>query len=291
MNFDNEDTPLAKAAAAAIYVKRDLKGSFPAPQRTRVFTVANQKGGVGKTTTAVNLASAMALAGLRVLVIDLDPQGNASTAFGVPHHEGEVGTYDVLIDGMAIQDAAVAASGYESLWVLPASIDLAGADVELISQVPEAQRAFRLKSALGQFLAVHPVDYVFVDCPPSLGMLTINALAAVDEVLIPIQCEFYALEGVQQLLRTIDFARERLNPNLRVSTVLLTMHNSTTNLSSSVAAEVRAFFTDKVLNTVIPRSVYVAEAPSFGQSVLTYDAGSTGAIAYLAAAKEIAFQV
>jgi len=289
-SFEEEDTPLAAAAAAAVYVRRGLKGSFPKPKKTRILTIANQKGGVGKTTTAVNVAAAMGLAGLNVLVIDLDPQGNASTAFNVDHWEDASGSFDVLLDKESIADMMSPAPGFESLWVLPATLDLAGADIEMITYVAETERPFLLKNALEVFLTDHEMDYVFIDCPPSLGMLTINALAAVSEVLIPIQCEFYALEGVQQLLRTIEFAKERLNPDLDVSTVLLTMFNSSTNLSQSVVGEVRGFFGDKVLDTVIPRSTYVAEAPSFGQSVMTYDPGSSGAVAYLAAAREIAEQ-
>jgi chromosome partitioning protein len=286
-NTKEEETPLANAAAAAVFVRRGLKGSFAKPKTTRIITIVNQKGGVGKTTSAVNLAAAMGLAGLNVLVIDLDPQGNASTAFGIDHYEDASGSFDVLLDGASIAEMISPAQGFESLWVLPATLDLAGADIELITSVPELERPFLLKVALTQFLADHEMDYVFIDCPPSLGLLTINALAAVQEVLIPIQCEFYALEGVQQLLRTIEFVKERLNPELDVSTILLTMYNPSTNLSTSVVEEVRAYFGNKVLDTVIPRSTYVAEAPSFGQSVMTYDPGSTGAVAYLAAAREI----
>ncbi len=286
-NTEEEETPLASAAAAAVFVRRGLKGSFAKPKATRIITIVNQKGGVGKTTSAVNLAAAMGLAGLNVLVIDLDPQGNASTAFGIDHYEDASGSFDVLLDGASIAEMVSPAQGFDSLWVLPATLDLAGADIELITSVPELERPFLLKVALTQFLADHEMDYVFIDCPPSLGLLTINALAAVQEVLIPIQCEFYALEGVQQLLRTIEFVKERLNPELDVSTILLTMYNPSTNLSTSVVEEVRGYFGNKVLDTVIPRSTYVAEAPSFGQSVMTYDPGSTGAVAYLAAAREI----
>lgn len=284
----DDDTPLAAAAQAAVYVRRGLKGTFPKPDQPRILTIANQKGGVGKTTTAVNIAASMALAGLNVLLIDLDMQGNASTALGVAHEEGEPGTYDVLIDEAPIADLTVAAEGFESLWVLPATIDLAGAERELGSRDDDSQWPFRLQRALTDYLAGHDIDYVFIDCPPSLGRLTVNALVAVTEVLVPIQCEFYALEGVQQLLHTVGLVQKNLNPDLEVSTVLLTMYNATTNLSAEVANEVRNYFGDKVLETVIPRNIYVAEAPSYGQSVMTYDPGSSGAVAYLNAAREIA---
>ena len=289
MSFSmDDDTPLAAAAQAAVYVRRGLKGTFPKPDQPRILTIANQKGGVGKTTTAVNIAASMALAGLNVLLIDLDMQGNASTALGVAHEEGEPGTYDVLIDEAPIADLTVAAEGFESLWVLPATIDLAGAERELGSRDDDSQWPFRLQRALTDYLAGHDIDYVFIDCPPSLGRLTVNALVAVTEVLVPIQCEFYALEGVQQLLHTVGLVQKNLNPDLEVSTVLLTMYNATTNLSAEVANEVRNYFGDKVLETVIPRNIYVAEAPSYGQSVMTYDPGSSGAVAYLNAAREIA---
>lgn len=290
MDFSTfEDTPLAAAAAAAVHVKMGLKGTFPAPIHPRVLTVANQKGGVGKTTTSVNLAAAMALSGLKVLLIDLDMQGNASTALGVEHDEGTPGTYDVLIEGANIADLAKPAQGFETLWCLPATIDLAGAERELGAD-NDQQWPFRLKSAISHYLQTDPVDYIFIDCPPSLGRLTVNALSAVSEVLVPIQCEFYALEGVQQLMQTIDLVKQNLNPEVEISTILLTMYQGRTKLATQVVDEVRAFFGSKVLDTLIPRNIYVAEAPSFGQSVLTYDPGSKGSIAYVDAAREIAIR-
>jgi chromosome partitioning protein len=263
----------------------------------RIYALANQKGGVGKTTTAVNLAAALALHGLRVLLIDLDPQGNASTALGVPHPVGTPSSYDVLLGGQSLADVAVTAEVSPFLRCVPATLDLAGAELELSSQVA---REYRLQRALSGYLdsfrtgpgadeADTPVDYILIDCPPSLGLLTVNALVAAREVLIPIQCEYYALEGLEQLLRTVDLVKGHLNLQLRISTILLTMYDGRTRLAAQVADEVREHFGDVVLSAVIPRSVRVSEAPSYGQSVITYDPGSSGAQAYLDAAREMAF--
>jgi chromosome partitioning protein len=253
------------------------------PQARRLITVANQKGGVGKTTSTVNLAAALAQHGARVLVIDLDPQGNASTAFGLDHRAGTPSIYEVLVDGKPIAEVAQTVEGFTGLDCVPATIDLAGAEIELVAVVA---REGRLNKALAALQT--PYDYVFVDCPPSLGLLTVNALVAAQEVLIPIQCEFYALEGLSQLLRNIDLVRAHLNERLHVSTILLTMYDGRTRLSDQVAQEVRAHFGDLVLSPTIPRSVRISEAPGYGQSVLTYDPGSRGAVAYIDAAREIA---
>lgn len=258
---------------------------LPAPDRPVTFVVANQKGGVGKTTTAVNIAAGLAMGGLRVLVIDMDPQGNASTALGIDHPEGTTGTYEVLVDGLPIIDAVQQCPDVPGLWVLPAAIDLAGAEVGLVASV---SRETRLRQAIKTFFETYYVDFVIIDCPPSLGLLTLNALVAAQELLIPIQCEYYALEGVTQLLRTIDLVKGRLNDELEVSTILLTMFDARTNLSSQVAQEVKRHFPTQTLNTMIPRSVRVAEAPSYGQTVLSYHQASAGAQAYTFAATEIA---
>jgi chromosome partitioning protein len=284
---DQADTPIARAAEAAVGVRgRADRQTWPRPSRCRIMTIANQKGGVGKTTTAVNLAASLAQHGLRVLVIDLDPQGNASTALDVDHHVGVPSVYDVLVEDRPLAEVVRPAGEMPGLFCAPATIDLAGAEIEL---VPVVARELRLARALRAYDSSH-LDYVFVDCPPSLGLLTVNALVAAEEVLLPIQCEYYALEGVQQLLNTAELVRVNFNPGLHVSTVLLTMYDGRTRLASDVADDVRAHFGASVLHTIIPRSVRVSEAPSRGQSVISYDPGSSGAIAYTEAAKELALQ-
>ncbi|HVQ89675.1 MAG TPA: ParA family protein [Mycobacteriales bacterium] len=278
------DTPIMREAARAVRVLNPARTStFPRPTRRRVIAVANQKGGVGKTTSTVNLAVALSLHGLRVLVVDLDPQGNASTGLGVDHSAGVPSIYDVMVEGASIQEVAVEVDQGPNLLVVPATIDLAGAEIELVSVVA---RETRLRTAIAAYEA--EVDYVLIDCPPSLGLLTVNALVAGDEVLIPIQCEYYALEGLGQLLRNIELIQAHLNGGLRVSTILLTMYDGRTKLADQVAQEVRNHFGDLVLDVLIPRSVRVSEAPGYGQSVMTYDPGSRGALTYLEAAREIA---
>jgi len=280
------DTPIAREALQAVNVMNIHREHWPKPPDTRVITVANQKGGVGKTTSAVNIAAAMAMHGLRVLVIDLDPQGNASTALGVDHSVGTPSMYEVLLGDGKITDVVASVEISETLLCAPATIDLAGADLELASQV---SREYRLQRALTGLLdARQDLDYVFIDCPPSLGLLTLNALVGAREVLIPIQCEYYALEGLAQLLSSIEMVKSYLNTGLTVSTVLLTMYDSRTRLADQVAADVRAHFGDLVIDSVIPRNVRVSEAPGFGQTVMTYDAGSRGAVGYLEAARELA---
>jgi chromosome partitioning protein len=278
--FFAEDTPIARAAASAVRASRT--GAFPKPAHPRVLTVANQKGGVGKTTSTVNLAAALALRGLEVLVIDLDPQGNASTALGIEHAEGSTSIYDVLVADRTLE-SVVRPTPLPGLSCAPATVDLAGAEIELVSVVA---REARLKRALAAY--DRTFDYVFIDCPPSLGLLTVNALVAGQEIVIPIQCEFYALEGLGQLLRNVDLVRSHLNEKLWVSTILLTMYDSRTRLADQVAAEVRSHFGDLVLDAAIPRSVRISEAPGYGQTVLTYDPTSRGAQAYLEAAREMA---
>ncbi|GAB3913508.1 ParA family protein [Kibdelosporangium lantanae] len=278
-------TPIAEEAERAAKLLHPDK-QFPKPTHRRVLTVANQKGGVGKTTSAVNLAAGLAMHGLKVLVIDLDPQGNASTALGVEHRSGTPSIYEVLLGEVSLKDAAQVSDQSPNLWCVPATIDLAGAEIELVEM---HGRESRLKAALTDeaFDELGP-DYVFIDCPPSLGLLTVNAMVAAQEVLIPIQCEYYALEGLSQLLKNVDLVQKHLNPELDLSTILLTMYDGRTKLADQVSAEVRSHFGDTVLQTVIPRNVKVSEAPSFGQTVLAYDPGSRGAMSYLDAAREIA---
>jgi chromosome partitioning protein len=270
---------------------RRLKEPMKVPPSTRILTVANQKGGVGKTTSTVNLAAALAMGGLRVLVIDLDPQGNASTALGVDHHSEDVeGMFEVLVEEKPFSEVLVRVAGFDQLECAPATLDLAGAEIQL---VPMVAREHRLRRSLNRLLndrenAGQRFDYVLIDCPPSLGLLTLNALVAAEELLIPIQCEYYALEGVTQLLRTLALVTEHLNEKLVLSTVLLTMYDGRTRLAADVAANVRSNFPEAVLSAAIPRSVRISEAPSYGQTVMTYDPLSPGAIAYLEAARELA---
>lgn len=284
----DETTPLAREVAEITRRRLALEATdLPLPSATRVFTISNQKGGVGKTTTTVNLAAALARSGARVLVIDLDPQGNASTALGVEHRADTPSVYDVIVGDSPLAEVVQKSPEFDALYCVPATIHLAGAEIELVSLVAREQR---LRTALDAFLAGSPDEfhYVFIDCPPSLGLLTINAFVAAREVLIPIQCEYYALEGLSQLLNSIQLIERHLNPQLRVSTILLTMYDSRTNLANQVVQDVREHFPDQVLETLIPRSVRISEAPSYGQSVISYDEGSPGSLSYLEAAAEIA---
>ena len=284
----DHDSPLAAEMLATERLRRELEAEdFPRPKSTRIFVVSNQKGGVGKTTTSVNVAAALAQRGANVLLVDADPQGNASTALGVEHHSGTPSIYDVLLDDVPMARVAKRTPEIPTLWCVPATIDLAGADIELVSVV---RREFRLHDALKELLAGpgKDLDYVFIDCPPSLGLLTLNAMVVATEVLIPIQCEYYALEGLTQLMKTVDMVRKHLNPPLEVSTIVLTMYDARTNLARDVADEVRRHFPEQTLSTTVPRSVRVSEAPSFGRTVMTHDPHSTGAVAYLAIARDIA---
>ena len=285
---DFTDTPLARELVENSRRLVNVGAQTVAkPSVTRIITISNQKGGVGKTTTTVNLASALASKGLQVLVIDLDPQGNASTALGIDHHADIKSIYEVLTDDVPIEKVVQISPERPGLTCVPATIHLAGAEIELVSLVAREQR---LRTAIETYLntTMNPPDYVLIDCPPSLGLLTVNAFVAAKEVLIPIQCEYYALEGLSQLTRSIEMIRKHLNPELELSTILLTMYDSRTKLASQVADEVKTHFPNQVLSTIIPRSVRVSEAPSYGKTVISYDHSSPGAIAYMEAAIELA---
>ena len=274
---DSRETPSAQKVVGV----RRLKEAMAKPASTRIFTVANQKGGVGKTTTTVNIAAAMAMGGLRVLVIDLDPQGNASTALGVEHRDS-AGVYEVLMGNAQISEVIQKVAGFPVLDCVSSNTSLANAEINLVSMVA---RELQLKEAI-ESISVN-YDYIFIDCPPSLGLLTINAFAASKELLIPIQTEYYALEGLSQLLETYSVVKKRLNPNLNLSTIVLTMFDSRTRLSNDVAANVRSHFPNELIDIPIPRAVRVSEAPSYNQTVMTYDPLSPGAIAYMQVAREI----
>ncbi|GAC1486773.1 MAG: ParA family protein [Pseudarthrobacter sp.] len=288
----DDSSPIARELAHETKRRERLVGrKLPKPDKTRIFTVSNQKGGVGKTTTTVNIAAALAAAGLNVLVIDIDPQGNASTALGVEHHADVDSIYDVLINDFPLADVVAPCPDISNLICAPATIHLAGAEIELVSLVAREQRLRRAIDVYAKTRAKNGeerLDYIFIDCPPSLGLLTVNAFCAAGEVLIPIQCEYYALEGLSQLLKNIEMIQKHLNADLVVSTILLTMYDGRTNLAAQVAAEVRQHFPDQVLGAVVPRSVRISEAPSYQQTVMTYDPSSSGALSYLEAAAEIA---
>ncbi|CAB4338037.1 MAG: AAA family ATPase [Actinobacteria bacterium] len=274
---DSRETTSSKVVGV-----RRLKEAMAKPASTRIFTVANQKGGVGKTTTTVNIAAALSMGGLRVLVIDLDPQGNASTALGVEHRES-AGVYEVLMGSAQISDVIKKVAGFPALDCVSSNTSLANAEINLVSMVA---RELQLKAAIDEISANY--DYIFIDCPPSLGLLTINAFAGSKELLIPIQTEYYALEGLSQLLETYSVVKKRLNPTLVLSTIVLTMFDGRTRLSNDVAANVRSHFPNELIDIPIPRAVRVSEAPSYNQTVMTYDPLSPGAIAYMQVAREIA---
>ena len=285
-NVSRETAPISNPKVVGI---RRLKEPMPTPISTRIFTVANQKGGVGKTTTAVNVAAALAMGGLKVLVIDLDPQGNACTALGVDRNDGP-GMYEVLVEEKPLKDVIKKVVGFPDLECAPANAELAGAEIAMVNFVAREQI---LKLALQDLIEERATrneryDYIIIDCPPSLGLLTVNALTTAEEVLVPIQCKYYSLEGISLLMETLQKIKRALNPRVRVSTIVLTMYDSRTRLANDVAADVRAHFPQELIDIPIPRAVRISEAPSFRQTVMTYDASSPGAVAYMQVAREIA---
>ena len=294
MDLRDPATPVAASQPGSAQVNSDGGGQAgPAPASAdrihpgarrplpRIFAVANQKGGVGKTTTAVNLSAALAVAGYRVLVVDLDPQGNATTGLGINGRNLDRSVYDAILHEVPLEDV-IEATALRNLFVVPATIDLAGAEIEL---VPAFSRELRLRRALESVR--REFDYVLIDCPPSLGLLTVNGLAAADEVIVPIQCEYYALEGVGQLLRNVNLVQSNLNHGLEVSTIIMTMYDARTKLAEQVVNEVRHHFGDRVCRNIVPRTVRLSEAPSFGQPIIVFDPSSRGAIAYRELAKEV----
>jgi chromosome partitioning protein len=288
MTISGQNTPLLREMTQNNERARKVaEVTLTPPKETRIITVSNQKGGVGKTTSAVNLAASLARKGMRVLVIDLDPQGNASTALGVPHHGGVLGSYEVLVKGIPMAKAVVTSTEHPNLLCLPATIHLAGAEIDMVD-FDDRNRV--LSPKLQEFLAsqTEQIHFVFIDSPPSFGLLTLNALVAATEVLVPIQCEYYALEGLAQLMESIDRVRQNLNPSLVIGGILLTMFDSRTNLSTEVAADVRTHFPNQTLDATIPRSVRLSEAPSFSQTAISYDPKNTGSLAYQEAAIELA---
>ena len=275
--------PNGQPTAEALEAVPDPEGITSPVQRPlpRIMAIANQKGGVGKTTTAINLGACLADIGFRTLIVDLDPQGNASTGLGVDPRSLETSMYDVIIRETPLEDC-IEPTSVKNLFVAPASLDLAGAEIEL---VPAFSRELRLRRAIEA--VIEDYDYVLIDCPPSLGLLTVNGLAAASEVVVPVQCEYYALEGLGQLLRNVDLVKRSLNPGLEMSTIILVMYDARTKLADQVVDEVRLHFGDKVCRNVVPRTVRLSEAPSFGQPIIAFDPSSRGAIAYRELAKEV----
>lgn len=292
-DYDDSSLMFDEMMKARATVHAFMEEKLPKPAHTRIFSVSNQKGGVGKTTTTVNIAAALAKGGLNVLVIDADPQANASTALGVRPSSGSPSVYHALKAKMPLTKLIYPVPEIENLWIVPSTIDLALAEVELVTS---ERREYRLRKAIKDFFkdpafAEFDIDYIFIDSPPSLGMLTLNALVAANEVMIPIQAEYYALEGLTQLMKTITSVRQVFNPDLRISTILLTMFDKRTNLANDVAVDVEQYFPNELLEARIPRNVRISEAPSFGQTVIQYDPKSSGSAAYMSAAKEIALKI